>query len=206
MTEALADSSVHPIQFYSSFTAYPKEVRDHLRAALRSAATGSLPRADKSFATAHDQASALASTGHLGTPAQALQRTTGIVSKWGGMWEHAGEFERAAEVYALGWEEVKGAMKVGEVGEEGVMRGAGLAMKLGDCWVRLGRGRDAEAEKAYSWAVQEMIRLGMSESQKVSSHGTGCSTFASVYKAAAYRGVRTRVWGLIGGLWEWRRC
>jgi len=143
-------------------------VRDHLRAALRSAASGSLPRADNSFATAYEQALALALAGQLGTPAQALQRTTGIVSKWGGMWEHAGQFERAAEVYQLGWDEVTGAIEKGEVTEDGVMRGVSLAMKLGDCWVRLGRARDAQAEKAYSWAVQEMMRLGMSEKQKVS--------------------------------------
>ena len=164
----IADQPWSVLQFYSSFTAYPKEVRDHLRAALRSAATGLLPRADASFATAYEQAAVLAATGHLGTPAQALQRTTGIVTKWGGMWEQAGQFERAAEVYQVGWEEVKEAMAGREVGEDGVMRGAGLAMKLGDCWVRLGRARDQEAEKAYSWAVQEMMRLGMSDKQKVS--------------------------------------
>ncbi len=94
---------------------------------------------------------------------------------WGGMWEQAGQFERAAEVYQVGWEEIREAMKGRDVGEDGVMRGAALAMKLGDCWVRLGRARDQEAEKAYSWAVQEMMRLGMSDNQKVSTFHVLCS-------------------------------
>lgn len=157
------------MQFYSSFTAYPKELRGHLRAAIRSASTGAFARADTSFATAYEQALALSAAGALGTPPEALLRTTGIIAKWGAMWESAGDFARASEVYAIGWDEVKALMRdnTGQVGEGGTMRGVQLAMKRGDCEQRRGNVGEGEAERCYSWAVQEMMRLGMSESQKV---------------------------------------
>lgn len=120
------------------------------------------------------------------------------------MWEQAGQFERAAEVYALGWEQVRGAIKAGRVvGEDGVMRGAGLAMKVGDCWVRIGRAREKEAEEAYSWAVQEMIRLGMSDNQKVSS--IHCRAMPELSAEAGRRPPLVVRGNWAGGEWrKWR--
>lgn len=92
------------------------------------------------------------------------------------MWEQQGEVGKAIEVYDMGFIPIAEVVHDGEgsvsVGE--IKRGAGLAMKLGDLWVTLGgseggvRGGEAqkEAERYYTWSVEELMRLSLTEEQK----------------------------------------
>jgi hypothetical protein len=164
----LSATSYGLYQFYQSFTAYPSPVRAHLRSALRSQSTSSYPRADTSFAAAYDLALDLASRGELGTAEQALMRTTGIVIRWGGMWEEAGELDKAVEVYEKGFEECRRVIEEVQAGRKEVMRGVAIAMKIGDLWMMQGGSeveKEKEAEKKYVFCVEEMMRLNMSKEQ-----------------------------------------
>ncbi|GAA5840608.1 hypothetical protein JCM5353_002084 [Sporobolomyces roseus] len=168
-------------QFYSSFTAYPDStthpIRSKLRAALRSEQSLEFSRASSFFQQAYDLALDLHRLGELGkSREEALIRLSGIAVRWAGMWEQQGELGKAIEVYDLGFIPIAEVVHDGEgsasVGE--IKRGAGLAMKLGDLWVTLGasevgvRGGEAqkEAERYYTWSVEELMRLSLTEEQK----------------------------------------
>lgn len=125
-------------------------------------------------------------TGQL-TPDQdeALLRLSGIAVRWGALWEEAGDLARAVEVYDTGFQPVAAAIEASTKGQgqgeattiaaptrKQVQRGAGIAMKLGDLWVQRGAGANpnseatAEAERYYSWAVQELMRLNLTDKQR----------------------------------------
>ncbi|GAA5970849.1 hypothetical protein JCM11641_004480 [Rhodosporidiobolus odoratus] len=165
-------------QFYQTFTAYPDSsthpIRSKLRAALRAQSTGDFDRSSSFFQQAYSLAQDLFSTGQLApSREEALRRLTGIAVRWGGMWEEAGELGKAVEAYDTGFQPIA-ALADGYKSEgwapanEGeVKRGAGIAMKLGDLWVRLGGTEgDKEAERYYTWAVEELMRLSLTEKQK----------------------------------------
>ncbi|GAA5875565.1 hypothetical protein JCM8547_007583 [Rhodosporidiobolus lusitaniae] len=165
-------------QFYQSFTAYPDTsthpVRSKLRAALRAASTQEYERSSVFFQQAYQLAQDLFSTGQLAeSREEALKRLTGIAVKWGGMWEEAGEFGKAIEAYDTGFQPVAalvdGFKKEGwasaSAGE--TKRGASIAMKLGDLWVQVGGIEgEKEAERYYTWAVEELMRLNLTEKQQ----------------------------------------
>ena len=171
-------------QYYQAFTAYPDSsshpVRSKLRAALRLQQSGDYARASAVFQQAYDLALDLFRTGEL-APEQdeALLRLSGIAVRWGGLWEEAGDLARAIEVYDTGFQPVAAAIegftKIGQGAaptRKQVQRGAGIAMKLGDVWVQRGGGASptseatAEAERYYSWAVQELMRLNLTDKQR----------------------------------------
>lgn len=171
-------------QYYQAFTAYPDSsshpVRSKLRAALRLQQSGDYARASAVFQQAYDLALDLFRTGEL-APEQdeALLRLSGIAVRWGGLWEEAGDLARAIEVYDTGFQPVAAAIegftKTGQGAaptRKQVQRGAGIAMKLGDLWVQRGGGASpnseatAEAERYYSWAVQELMRLNLTDQQR----------------------------------------
>ncbi|KAK4691640.1 hypothetical protein P7C70_g9307, partial [Phenoliferia sp. Uapishka_3] len=167
----LTATSIGLYNFYSTFTAFPNTsthpIRTLLRRALTASQTGDSSRSSEAFAKAYELALDLASTGSLGSREEALLKTTGVAIKWGGMWEAVGQISRAREAYELAWREVVDATdeKEGKNGtEKEVMRGVAVALKIGDLWVE--ENRDTEAESYYVWAVQEMMRLGLSGGQK----------------------------------------
>ncbi|GAA5885533.1 hypothetical protein JCM6882_007456 [Rhodosporidiobolus microsporus] len=165
-------------QFYQSFTAYPDSathpIRSKLRAALRAQNSGEFDRSHNFFQQAYMLAQDLFSTGELApSREEALKRLTGIAVRWGGMWEAAGETGKAIEAYDTGFQPVaalvEGFKKEGwaPAAPSEVKRGAGIAMKLGDLWVTVGGGEaEKEAERYYTWAVEELMRLTMTEKQK----------------------------------------
>ncbi|GAA5897638.1 hypothetical protein JCM5296_003744 [Sporobolomyces johnsonii] len=164
-------------QFYQTFTAYPDTpthpIRSKLRAALRAQSSGEFERASSFFDEAYALALELAAIGELGSTEEAVMRTTGIAVRWGGMWEEVGELGRAIAAYDTGFQPVAAAVE-GYKGGEGappsraeVMRGAGIALKLGDLWVGLGGPEgNHEAERYYTWAVEELMRLTLTDKQK----------------------------------------
>ncbi|GAA5935655.1 hypothetical protein JCM10213_003651 [Rhodosporidiobolus nylandii] len=165
-------------QFYQSFTAYPDSethpIRSKLRAALRAQTSLEFERSSSFFQQAYGLAQDLFSTGQLApTREEALKRLTGIAVRWGGMWEEAGELGKAIEAYDTGFQPVaalaEGYKQEGwaPASEGEVKRGAGIAMKLGDLWVRIGGAEgEKEAERYYTWAVEELMRLSLTEKQK----------------------------------------
>lgn len=165
-------------RFYSTFTAYPDSsshpIRSKLRAALRANSTGEFDRSSHFFQQAYALAQDLFSTGQLApTREEAVKRLTGIAVRWGGMWEEAGELGKAVEAYDTGFQPVAalvdGARKEGwdEASGEETKRGASIAMKLGDLWVRIGGIEgEKEAERYYTWAVEELMRRNLTDGQK----------------------------------------
>ena len=155
-------------RFYSNFTAFPNSsshpIRTLLRRALTASSNGDQPRAATAFAAAYALALDLASRGELGTPEAALLKTTGIMIASGSMWEQVGQLSKAREAYDLAWNEVVARTQNGSAGQEDVLRGVAVALKIGDLWVE--DKMDAQAEPYYVWSVEEMLRLGMSDSQK----------------------------------------
>ncbi|BGP07771.1 hypothetical protein JCM10049v2_003611 [Rhodotorula toruloides] len=165
-------------QFYGSFTAYPDTashpVRSKLRSALRAQSTGEHESSSTLFEAAYSLALDLFHTGELGkTQEEAVMRLTGIAVRWGAMWEEAGELSKAIAAYDTGFQPIAALIDGFKVGEgaqpsvEEVKRGAGIAMKLGDLWIRLGGAEGtSEAERYYTWALQELMRLNMTDKQK----------------------------------------
>lgn len=95
------------------------------------------------------------------------------------MWEAAGDLARAIEVYDTGFQPLAAAVDAHnkQVGSataptrKELQRGAGVAMKLGDLWAHsagpnLAGEAVAEAERYYSWAVQELMRLNLTDKQR----------------------------------------
>lgn len=142
-------------QFYTSFTSYPSDIRTHLRAALRSASSSEYERADRSFAAAYALAQTLfdSHSPDLGSTLQEQRkRLTGIAISWGGMWEEAGEWEKAVKIYDRAWKVLLLAIEMGRerdnerggiglvvdgkggegVGGKEVMRAVQIALKMGD--------------------------------------------------------------------------
>ncbi|GAA6027477.1 hypothetical protein JCM8097_007882 [Rhodosporidiobolus ruineniae] len=165
-------------QFYQSFTAYPNTeshpIRAKLRAALRAQNSNEYDRSAAFFQQAYALAQDLFSTGQLASSREeALKRLTGIAVRWGGMWEAAGEPAKAIEAYDTGFQPVA-ALAEGYKSEGWapatafeVKRGASIAMKLGDLWVAVGGPEgEKEAERYYEWAVNELMRLNLTEKQK----------------------------------------
>ncbi|GAA5825636.1 hypothetical protein JCM11251_000317 [Rhodosporidiobolus azoricus] len=167
--------------FYQSFTAYPETathpIRSKLRAALRAQNSNEFERSSNFFQQAYMLAQDLFSTGNLApSREEALRRLTGIAVRWGGMWEAAGEPARAIEAYDTGFQPVaalvEGFKKEGwaPAAPSEIKRGAGIAMKLGDLWVGIGGPAGGEAEKEaeryYTWTVEELMRLTLTEKQK----------------------------------------
>ncbi|BGP39789.1 hypothetical protein JCM10450v2_003760 [Rhodotorula kratochvilovae] len=169
-------------QFYQSFTAYPDTdthpIRSKLRAALRAQSAGEPDRSSAFFAAAYALAQDLFAQGKLApSREEALLRLTGIAIRWGAMWESVAETARAVDAYDTGFQPVAavvdGYKLDGGAGGSApttaeVQRGAALAIKLGDLWVKLGGGKeaDSEAERYYTWAVQELMRLSLTDEQK----------------------------------------
>lgn len=176
-------------QFYQSFTAYPDSathpVRSKLRAALRSAAANEPQRASTFFASAYELALDLYARGELApTREEAVERLTGIAIRWGGMWEAVAETARAIDAYDTGFQPVAALVDAHKLDARGapapsekeVRRAAAIAVKLGDLWIRQGASAaaggggggeaDSEAERYYSWAVQELMRLSLTDEQK----------------------------------------
>jgi hypothetical protein len=116
----------------------------------------------------------LFSTGQLApNREEAIKRLTGIAVRWGGMWEEAGELGKAIEAYDTGFQPVAalvdGFKKEGwaVASSEETKRGASIAMKLGDLWVRIGGIEgEKEAERYYTWSVEELMRLNLTDKQK----------------------------------------
>ncbi|KAM0749685.1 hypothetical protein T439DRAFT_348509 [Meredithblackwellia eburnea MCA 4105] len=169
-TAGLAATSIGLYQFYSAYTAYPNTtshpIRSLLRKALRAAVTGDQVQSSKTFADAYALALDLASKGGLGTKEESLMKTTGIAVRWGGMWEEAGNPSSAREAYELAFAECERRVAEGGATHAEVVRGVGVALKIGDLWVDEGSAGDKEAEHYYVWAVTELMRLGMTDSQK----------------------------------------
>lgn len=98
------------------------------------------------------------------------------------MWESTGQLDRAIQVYDIGFQPIAHALEQYKGGGGGgpganyeqVKRGAGLALKLGDLWVTSGASdprmdgeAQSEAERYYSWAVGELMRLSLTPEQKL---------------------------------------
>ncbi|GAA6023121.1 hypothetical protein JCM11491_000078 [Sporobolomyces phaffii] len=183
-------------QFYSSFTVYPDSathpIRSKLRAAIRAESTQEYQRAASFFQQAYDLCLDLYKTAPPGSTeddGSQLIKLSGIAVRWGGMWESIGQLDKAIEVYDVGFQPIADALEAsnslsvtgGGGGDsssapptlEQVKRGAGIALKLGDLWVTLGatnpqlnRAAQSEAERYYSWAVGELMRLSLTPEQK----------------------------------------
>ncbi|GAA5908187.1 hypothetical protein JCM8208_000337 [Rhodotorula glutinis] len=181
-------------QFYQSFTAYPDTashpIRSKLRAALRAQHAGEHPRSSAFFSAAYDLALDLYARGELApTKDEAVERLTGIAIRWGAMWESVAETARAIEAYDTGFQPVAALVDAHQLGTTTssstatterapspveVRRGAAIAVKLGDLWLKQGGApgasrageADSEAERYYTWAVQELMRLSLSDEQK----------------------------------------
>jgi hypothetical protein len=150
-----------------------------LRAAIRSESTGEYERASNFFQQAYDLALDLYKTdeGSNDSKGQELIKLSGIAVRWGGMWETSGQIDKAVEVYDVGFQPIADYLdrqKFGKGGDyETVKRGAGLALKLGDLWTVLGgstpsltKEAQSEAERYYTWAVEELMRLSLTGEQK----------------------------------------
>ena len=182
-------------QFYQSFTAYPDTashpIRTKLRAALRAHSAGEHERSSTFFSAAYDLALDLYARGDLApTHDEAVERLTGIAIRWGAMWESVAETARAIEAYDTGFQPVAARVEAHQLGTASssssssggapptpveVRRGAAIAVKLGDLWLKQGGSAaagvrageaDSEAERYYTWAVQELMRLSLSDEQK----------------------------------------
>ncbi|GAA5850194.1 hypothetical protein JCM9279_003562 [Rhodotorula babjevae] len=181
-------------QFYQSFTAYPDTashpIRSKLRAALRAHSAGEHDRSSTFFSAAYDLALDLYARGELApTQDEAVERLTGIAIRWGAMWESVAETARAIEAYDTGFQPVAARVDAHQLGGGAsnvnapptpveVRRGAAIAVKLGDLWLKQGGSAaaaaagarageaDTEAERYYTWAVQELMRLSLSDEQK----------------------------------------
>lgn len=172
-------------QFYSTFTIYPDStthpIRSKLRAAIRAESSSEYSRADSFFQQAYDLCLDLyKNSGELNTQ-EGLIKLSGIAVRWGGMWEKKNELERALEVYDIGFQPIAHQIQSTNQGSSGgggenyeiVKRGAGLALKLGDLWTLVGSTNpgvigeaQSEAERYYTWAVEELMRLSLTEDQK----------------------------------------
>ncbi|GAA5970999.1 hypothetical protein JCM3765_002290 [Sporobolomyces pararoseus] len=170
-------------QFYSTFTIYPDSsthpIRSKLRAAIRAESSSEYSRADTFFQQAYELCLDLyKSSGELNSK-EGLINLSGIAVRWGGMWEKKNELERALEVYDIGFQPIAYQIQSTNQGSRGensvdiVKRGAGLALKLGDLWTLLGSMNpvavgeaQSEAERYYTWAVEELMRLSLTEDQK----------------------------------------
>lgn len=151
-----------------------------MRAALRLQQSGDYDRASAVFDQAYQLALDLYRSGNLApTAEEASLRLSGIAVRWGGMWEAAGDLARAIEVYDTGFQPLAAAVEAHNKQpgsgvaptRKQVQRGAGIAMKLGDLWVHsagpnLAGEAVAEAERYYSWAVQELMRLNLTDKQR----------------------------------------
>ncbi|GAA6061231.1 hypothetical protein JCM10212_002690 [Sporobolomyces blumeae] len=177
-------------QFYQSFTAYPDStthpIRSKLRAAIRSESQGEYDRASSFFANAYDLALDLYSTGQLDGHDDPLIKLSAIAVRWGGMWEAKGDLLKAIEVYDTGFQPIADRVDsatasarsgftttptttgtTGQVTTGQVQRGAAIALKLGDLWTTVGGPEaESEAERYYTWAVQELMRLSLTDAQK----------------------------------------
>ncbi|GAA5939397.1 hypothetical protein JCM3775_001698 [Rhodotorula graminis] len=181
-------------QFYQSFTAYPDTashpIRSKLRAALRAQSAGEHARSSTFFASAYDLALDLYARGELApTTDEAIERLTGIAIRWGAMWESVADTQRAIEAYDTGFQPVAARVEAHQLATSSsssvtstppspveVRRGAAIAVKLGDLWLKQGGGgggaavrageADSEAERYYTWAVQELMRLSLTDEQK----------------------------------------
>lgn len=142
--------------------------------------SGDNERASAVFEQAYQLALDLFHTNQLApSSGEALLRLSGIAVQWGSLWEGAGDLARAIEVYDTGFQPLAATVDAYVKNGRGpapsrkeVQRGAGVAMKLGDLWVRRGGSAFegggeavAEAERYYSWAVQELMRLNMTDKQ-----------------------------------------
>ncbi|GAA5911444.1 uncharacterized protein JCM6883_005759 [Sporobolomyces salmoneus] len=168
-------------QFYSTFTVYPDSathpIRSKLRAAIRAESTGEYERASTFFQQAYDLCLDLYRT-EPSKGDEGLIKLSGIAVRWGGMWESQGQLDKAIQVYDTGFQPI--ADHISSVSASGggpsyelVKRGAGIALKLGDLWTLLGtsnpslmREAQSEAERYYTWSVQELMRLSLSPEQK----------------------------------------
>lgn len=128
-------------------------------------------------------------------------KTTGIAVRWGGMWEEAGEFANAREVYDRAFHEVIALHSLeGRGTKEEVMRGVAIALKVGDLWVEEGKVGDEKAEPYFVWAVEEMMRLGMTDVQKTAV-GEEMLHGMPAPRAALEEGVEARDPGLDLPVW-----
>lgn len=149
-------------------------MRSKLRAALRAQSAGEYERSSTFFQAAYSLAQDLFATGELGASREeAVLRLTGIAVRWGAMWESTAEYARAIDAYDTGFQPVAAVVEghklegQAEPSRAEVMRGAGIAMKLGDLWVRVGGPEaNSEAERYYTWSVQELMRLSLTGEQK----------------------------------------
>jgi tetratricopeptide (TPR) repeat protein len=157
-----------------------------LRAAIRAESTLEYERASTFFQQAYDLCLDLYRTNNnnnKNSNDRGLINLSGIAVRWGGMWESTGRLDKAIQVYDTGFQPIADLLARGSGGGGGgggstiqveeVKRGAGLALKLGDLWVTLGNSEPSlngeaqqEAERYYSWAVGELMRLSLTPEQR----------------------------------------
>ncbi|EPQ29755.1 uncharacterized protein PFL1_02974 [Pseudozyma flocculosa PF-1] len=93
-------------EYYTSFSTWPKELRDDLRAALKSRNRGDARRAESFFRKALDNARSLKQQGKLGTGSDVL-KTTGIAIALASLLEDEGQLVAAYLVYQDALDEVR---------------------------------------------------------------------------------------------------
>lgn len=77
------------------------------------------------------------------------------------MWEEAGEWNKAIEVYEKGFDEV---LALGEKrSNEATLRGVAIALKIGD--LLSDHEQYDKAEGRYVWGLEELMRMNMTEEQ-----------------------------------------
>lgn len=157
---AIAATGAGLYTFYGSFTTWPKEVRDDLRAGLKAQRNGDWAKAEARFRKALETATALPQD-KLGD--DALLKLSGISISLGSVLEHAGHLRKAYDVYA---EALQNVIQQGKTPAER-MRAVALSQKCGDLAnireVRdsfgLGSASQSKAEEHLRWSVEELLRL-----------------------------------------------
>lgn len=128
------------------------------------------------------------------TPEERRRKITGIAISWAGVWESAGDTEKALEIYGRAWSMIVEAIEasrqrladdggvnnagVEQVGDKEIMRAVSIALKMGDLvtvaaettasGARMkGFSLEGElrAERYYVFAVEEMLRLSLNPVQ-----------------------------------------
>lgn len=150
--------------FYGSFTTWPAELRDDLRAAVKAQRRGEWAKAEARFRKALETARTLPSE-RLGS--DALLKVSGISIALGAVLEQNGDLRKAYDVHAEALQDVQA---LGRTPEER-LRAVALAQRCGDL-ASIKEVRDSfsissdqtpRAEEHLRWSVEELLRLAVPE-------------------------------------------